>query len=343
MKKKLAIIVLAVAMIACGVVMVACDDNEIGIKSFPVSTSTAQQIAMAHTGVDANMVESASVVTETKNNSVFYNVEFTIEGVKYTYRINTNNGDIEKLAINDQPVAVEVAPVAPANPQSNYIGAEAAKTVAFTDAGCLEADVSRLEVEFDFDDGQYLYEIEFVFGANRYEYEIVAASGAIFTKDMNGITLIEPIPSQPGATYIGIEAAKQIALQDAQVQDAQFVKVEFEKDKGAHVYEIEFIVDTIEHEYEINALTGAIIKKEIEGQNQGSTSGEYIGIEAAKTIALSHAGVDASAAIFKEAKLDSEKGVYVYEIEFLSGGYEFEYEINPTTGAILKFDREWND
>ena len=65
-----------------------------------------------------------------------------------------------------------------------------------------------------------------------------------------------------------------------------------------------------------------------------------IGIEKAKEIAMSHAGVSAGSVSFVKAKLDTEDGVKVYDIEFYSGNVEYDYEINAATGAIVSFDQD---
>lgn len=70
-----------------------------------------------------------------------------------------------------------------------------------------------------------------------------------------------------------------------------------------------------------------------------NTAGD-IGIEKAKEIAMSHAGVSAGSVSFVKAKLDYEDGVKVYDIEFYSGNVEYDYEINSATGAIVSFDQD---
>ena len=69
----------------------------------------------------------------------------------------------------------------------------------------------------------------------------------------------------------------------------------------------------------------------------------YITAEKATALALEHANVSADLAVVREAKLDTEDGVLVYEIEFEAGGYEYEYDIDAASGAILgfDFDVEW--
>lgn len=66
--------------------------------------------------------------------------------------------------------------------------------------------------------------------------------------------------------YIGKEKAKQIALNKAKLKekDIKNLDIEFDLDKGIFVYEVEFDYGNKEYEYDINAITGEIVKSDIE-------------------------------------------------------------------------------
>lgn len=68
-----------------------------------------------------------------------------------------------------------------------------------------------------------------------------------------------------------------------------------------------------------------------------------IGYAQAKSIALNRTGVSENQAYDMDIELDDEDGKLVYEIEFKSGGMEYNYEINAATGAILKHEAEIDD
>ena len=59
--------------------------------------------------------------------------------------------------------------------------------------------------------------------------------------------------------------------------------------------------------------------------------------------ALSHAGVSANDAIFVKAGLDWDDGKVHYEVEFYAGNTEYDYDIDAVSGAVLSYDREWDD
>lgn len=67
---------------------------------------------------------------------------------------------------------------------------------------------------------------------------------------------------------------------------------------------------------------------------------DKIDIETAKTTALTDAGLDASQVQFTKEKFDTDDGVEKYEIEFTSNGYEYDYDINAKTGAIIEKGKE---
>lgn len=69
----------------------------------------------------------------------------------------------------------------------------------------------------------------------------------------------------------------------------------------------------------------------------------YIGEEKAKEIAYAHAKVTAQDVAYCEIDMDVEKGVMVYELDFKSGGYEYEYDINAQSGDIVNNKKEIDD
>lgn len=91
-----------------------------------------------------------------------------------------------------------------------------------------------------------------------------------------------------------------------------------------------------------NALNGQGSLQQENQQNPGqqSQTGQSEGITAdeAKTIALSHAGIDSSDVMFIQAQEDRDDGQSVYDVEFYAGNQEYDYEILKSTGDILSYD-----
>ncbi len=153
---------------------------------------------------------------------------------------------------------------------------------------------------------------------------------------------------------IGQEEAKSIVLSHAGVdpQAVWFEDIETDREQGSWVYEIEFYADGVEYEYKVDAQSGKVLKAKIDRNDDEklpvtddapSVDVKYISVDEAKAIALAHAGLDAANVRFEEAEFDLDDGRAVYELEFRSGAYEFEYEIDALTGKVLEADKEFND
>lgn len=73
---------------------------------------------------------------------------------------------------------------------------------------------------------------------------------------------------------------------------------------------------------------------------QKTAKKKYIGKKAAVSVALSHAKLERNAVKDLDCVIDSENGVMVYEVEFESAGYDYEYDIDAITGKIIKSKKE---
>ena len=146
-------------------------------------------------------------------------------------------------------------------------------------------------------------------------------------------------------------------------------EVDFDYEDGRMVYELEFYASGAEYEYDIDASTGAVVKFSQEGgrpqtgsnvgSGSGGTSGNVpsssgsgtaqsgsggtaadIGREDALAAALNHAGVSQDQVYDLEVKREYDDGRLEYEIEFKTGGWEYEYTISAADGAILDYERD---
>ncbi|WP_028043232.1 anti-sigma-I factor RsgI family protein [Candidatus Stoquefichus massiliensis] len=144
--------------------------------------------------------------------------------------------------------------------------------------------------------------------------------------------------------YIGQEKAKKIAFDDAKVSKPTMKKIQLDYDDGQMIYEVEFTQDGIEYEYDIQAKTGKILKKEMEGKKKITSSStsqnqtSMITKDQAKKIAMNHAGVKSIQNY--QIKEDIDNGQKEYDIEFLSGNYQYEYTIRVKDGRILENEKK---
>lgn len=226
----------------------------------------------------------------------------------------------------------------------------------------------------DNDDGKAHYDIEFAYNGYEYDYEIAVEDGAVLKAEKEAekvsVPVTEKVSEKDNAPaksespvtkenttksnknnngYISVEAAKQKALDNAGVKakDAVFLKAHYDYDDLVPHYEIKFYANGYEYEYEVKAADGAILDKDVERERNPvkatSDANDYISADKAKTIAYNHAGVKAANVKYAKAELDRDDMVVHYEVEFVAGKYEYEYEINAETGKVIAFDKEFND
>ena len=163
------------------------------------------------------------------------------------------------------------------------------------------------------------------------------------------------------AMPIGRDAAAYAAEQYAGTAalDSVTAEVDPELDESPAHYEVELQTAWGEFEYLVDAYTGKVLSGQkdlpttVSAQNEAakpsgqkpapSGTAQDIGYAKAKSIALNHAGVSESKAYDMDIELDEEDGKLVYEVEFKSGGMEYDYEIDAATGTILKQEAERDD
>ena len=71
------------------------------------------------------------------------------------------------------------------------------------------------------------------------------------------------------------------------------------------------------------------------GSGTAASQAEYIGIDAAKAVALEAAGVAEDDAVFSTAGLDKRNGMDYYAVDFTAGGRSYEYDIDAVTGVVI--------
>ena len=176
-------------------------------------------------------------------------------------------------------------------------------------------------------------------------YDSATRTAQVTTGDM-------ALAADPAAsTYISADRAKEIALQHAGVKaaDTVFLLTKLDWEYGQTMYDVEFYCGNTEYDYDIDAVTGKIISYDHDLEYYSlpadspaggqADSGDLISEAKAREIAQGKA--PAGAQIVK-CKLDRDDGLYVYEIELRSGRTEYECDIHAVTGAILKWEVEYD-
>ena len=222
------------------------------------------------------------------------------------------------------------------------IGTAAARKAAEDYAGFRDA---AAEVDPELDEGCYEVELHHP-TLGELDYRVDAYTGKI----LSGQRDVGKAASS-GASPVGIESAKTAALNHAGLSavSVTFTKAEQDWEDGRLEYDIEFVSGDWEYDYTVSA-SGASLDWEREPLEEDDahhasapSSSADIGAEAALSAALRHAGVARGAVRELEYERDWEDGRLVYEIEFLSGGMEYDYTVSAADGSILWHEAEADD
>ena len=221
------------------------------------------------------------------------------------------------------------------------IGCAAARKAAEDCAGFRDAAAG---VDPELDEGCYEVELHHP-SLGELDYRVDAYTGSILSGQRNAGQA-----DAPAASAVGIERAKAAALKHAglSASSVTFTKAEQDWDDGHLEYDIEFRSGDWEYDYTVSA-SGAVLdweREPLDGDDDrpvSTPSSADIGAEAALSAALGHAGVARGAVRELEYERDWEDGRLVYEIEFLSGGTEYEYTVSAADGSILRHETEADD
>ena len=208
-----------------------------------ISLEEAKEIALKDAGLNEATQKIVFTREELSRNSgkPCYILEFYTAKKQYSYKVDAKNGSIMEAY--------------------HFILLADAKKIALDDAGV------NVKVVFTTEDlvaggikSPYYY---FVFESDsaRWTYKIDAVLGVIMDKTCDKI-----ISSTP--EFIGLEKAKQIALEDAGLDEAAqkivFTREELSRNQGKPCYILEFYTEKCAYSYKVDAVSGDILEKNIE-------------------------------------------------------------------------------
>lgn len=198
-----------------------------------------------------------------------------------------------------------------------YIALSKAKEIALDDSGCPDSEKIVFTTEELVDGGikTPYYIIAFNNGETYWTYRINAVSGAILEKS-------EKTP------FISLEKARAIALQDANLPDAEkyvFTREELSRNQGRPCWILEFYTSKFEYVYKIDAKTGEIIYFDY-----------HIDILKAKKIAIDDAGCDVKVTFTEEKLVSGGIKTPYYHFVFNDGRTQWTYRIDATLGIVLE-------
>ena len=151
----------------------------------------------------------------------------------------------------------------------------------------------------------------------------------------------QPSQSQTQTGQITEQQAQDLVL--AQIPGATIWEFKREIDDGRTVYKGEAILDGREYEFEIDAVTGDFLEWDADDVdevwnpgNSTSTGQTALDEEGARSLVLARI----PGATIVEFQRDTDDGRTVYEGESVLDGREYEFEIDATTGEIIKWETD---
>ena len=205
-----------------------------------ISLEEAKEIALKDAGLNEATQKIVFTREELSRNSgkPCYILEFYTAKKQYSYKVDAKNGSIIEAY--------------------HFILLADAKKIALDDAGVnVKVVFTTEELVAGGIKSPYYY---FVFESDsvRWTYKIDAVLGVIMDKTCDKI-----IPLAP--EFIGLEKAKQIALEDAGLDEATqkivFTREELNRNSGKPNYVLEFYTDRCAYSYKVDAVSGGIIGK----------------------------------------------------------------------------------
>lgn len=143
----------------------------------------------------------------------------------------------------------------------NNISEDEAKTIALSDAGVKESDLTNIRITQDQDDGVSVYDVEFYIGNKEYDYEIDASNGTIRSQDTDiEDDFLNSSSDDSTSSVISQKEATKAVLSKVEGATEQNVRISFDTEDGRQVYEGEIHYNGTEYEFELNAKTGDILE-----------------------------------------------------------------------------------
>ena len=212
-----------------------------------ISLEEAKEIALKDAGLNEATQKIVFTREELSRNSgkPCYILEFYTAKKQYSYKVDAKNGSIIEAY--------------------HFILLADAKKIALDDAGVSEKVIFTEETLVAGGIKSPYYYFAFESASARWTYKIDAVLGVIMDKTCDKI--IPPAPE-----FIGLEKAKQIALEDAGLDEATqkivLTREELSRNSGKPCYILEFYTDRCAYSYKVDAVSGDILEKNIEWRSR---------------------------------------------------------------------------
>ena len=190
--------------------------------------------------------------------------------------------------------------------KNSSIGPEAAKKFAYIDAGVKEKNINDVDITFTYKDSTYVYNVEFETDKKEYSYYVNASNGIILEKKI----IKKKKPSKKKSKK---HSKKKRYKKRKSKKHKTKSKVYSKKKKNKETTK------------KVKSKKAKVEDDEEDGEE------EVIGIDEAKSIAISSAGESPGNVVFTLARLDSDGA---YELQFYNDDMEYNYSVDARTGSV---------
>lgn len=263
---------------------------------------------------------------------------------------------------------------------ADYIGIDAAKEAALSDAGVSADGAEFSTAGLDSRNGVFYYAVDFTENGVNYEYDIDALTGVVIERAKTpaaggqGEAGTETAPGTPaaasgtaapaGETAAQVPAstspagnqetgsggpiteaeARAIALFQAGLTKADVRFIESKKDRhdGQSVFEVEFDALTgEEYSYDIREADGAIVSYDYDSDRNPSVNSSGSGMLSEDQIRETVLSrVPGASAADVRLWLDEDDDRYQYEGQLVWDGMEYEFKIDAYSGSVLEWEAD---
>ena len=339
--------------LTAAILSVAAVMSIVSIQAFAAALTAQQAKAIAE-----KLVPSGSAYVTTEVDDGRYEVKFYNQAKLEKYEIDVGRATQKAISFDSELLDDRGARTATLTQE------QAKKVVTDEHPG---ATIQSVTV--DYDDGLMEYDVRFTASGYYGEITVHPGTGAVLKRDIQ-------IGTQPTAndvrTLISYTQATEAALK--QVPGGVITDVDLDREGGTYIYEIEVYKDGLEYDVALNAADGTVLWSNSHADswssflraNPASTpaassnasaaassrsstpaatpsmpSGNngYIGFEKAKQIAMAQA----PGAVVRKCEMDFDDGRMKYEVELRNGFWEYDFDIDAVTGAIIKWDQDYDD
>ena len=188
--------------------------------------------------------------------------------------------------------------------RDSSIGTEAAKKFALLDAGVQEKNVKNMDVEFTYKNSTYAYEVKFDTDKKDYDYFVHASNGVILEKKI-------------------IKKKSESKKEDKKSSKKKKSKKSKKKEKSTE--------ESSKHNKIQNTTKKVKAKNKKSDEDEDDDAESVIGMDEAKSIAISASGASPGDVVFTMAVLNGD----TYDLQFYDSNTEYNYSIDAFSGSVM--------